>query len=314
MKWTRKALLQRVLSGTPKGDAIYGWGQEHFGRLKDYKVEGKVRAAKRMLRGLHDAGSGIEGKRTLEIGTGPIPVLPLLFWLSGHEECTTFDISKLLKPELVIEAARQLALLPSAAHGQWQSNKIASDYEAKRRMLGKLLEDRANASYLLKCCHIEYKAPVDFSQSNLSPESIDIVYSNTVLEHIPEQELHRVFAEAFRLLRPGGCMLHIIDLSDHFSHTDKAISSINFLQFSEQSYSKYQSRFLYQNRLREPFWRPLFINHGFNIAHWQRNVNERAMKDLGLLNIHRDFSHLTSEELCTSSICVVAQKLNCTLD
>jgi len=52
------------------------------------------------------------------------------------------------------------------------------------------------------------------STSDLAAQSIDVVVSNSVLEHVTD--LDSLNAELFRLLRPDGLMLHIVDYRDHF--------------------------------------------------------------------------------------------------
>jgi len=54
------------------------------------------------------------------------------------------------------------------------------------------------------------------SMGEFSPEladaSFDVVFSISVLEHVPGDRLAECFADMARLLRPGGRMLHAIDL------------------------------------------------------------------------------------------------------
>ncbi|HVQ38829.1 MAG TPA: hypothetical protein VMS31_14925, partial [Pyrinomonadaceae bacterium] len=114
--------------------------------------------------------------------------------------------------------------------------------------------------------------------------------------------------ECYRVIRPGGYMLHLIDLSDHFSHSDGSISTINFLQFSEAEFAKYNSRFLYQNRLREPRWRQIIEDHGFDIVLWQPHVNDKALSRLPVMTVDPAFKGFSPEELCVSSIHVIAQR------
>lgn len=45
----------------------------------------------------------------------------------------------------------------------------------------------------------------------LPDASFDIVYSISVIEHVPTVQLETVFADMARVLRPGGRMIHLID-------------------------------------------------------------------------------------------------------
>jgi ubiquinone/menaquinone biosynthesis C-methylase UbiE len=134
-----------------------------------------------------------------------------------------------------------------------------------------------------------------------------VVYSNTVLEHVPQSAIPGIFAEACRVLKPGGFLLHLIDMSDHFSHTDSSITSINFLTFSEKAFRRYNTQFLYQNRLRVTDWRRI-VEEGALIRVWQTNVNKKALEHLPYLRIGDSFKGLSPNDLCTSSVVVVAQK------
>ena len=43
----------------------------------------------------------------------------------------------------------------------------------------------------------------------------------------------------------------MVDYSDHFSHSDQTISSINFLRYSDDEWQRYAgNRYMYMNRLR----------------------------------------------------------------
>lgn len=133
------------------------------------------------------------------------------------------------------------------------------------------------------------------------------MYSNYVLGHVPENELRRLLKEAFRVIRPGGYTAHIIDLGDQFA-SDPAISSINFLLFSSEEFSKYNTKFCYQNRLRAPAYRQMLEEHGFEIGMWRAHVNENALQRLPHLTLHSDFADVPAEILCTTRILVLARR------
>ena len=108
MRWQTKAALQRLLAQVPGGSAVYGVGQQCFGGLRHYSIDGKVEQGTRMLRALAAAGENLDGRHAVEAGTGWAPVVPMLFWLHGLGSCDTYDITPLLKQRLVTESARQL--------------------------------------------------------------------------------------------------------------------------------------------------------------------------------------------------------------
>lgn len=52
----------------------------------------------------------------------------------------------------------------------------------------------------------------DPDSSSLPEEYFDCVYSASTLEHVPKEYLRPVWRHMDRLLKPGGCMLHAIDI------------------------------------------------------------------------------------------------------
>ena len=307
MKWTTKALIQRVLSSTPAGERIYYLGQKYAGGFRNFTIEDRVQQGVSLLKCLFEVGEDIEGRRTVEIGTGWTPIIPLLFWACGQWECDTYDITRLLKLSLVIETARQFAALAEREDVHLDTGRRA-EFESRVRSLHQSACDQADGYAILRNCNIRYHAPADASSTNLPDASVDLVYSNNVLEHVPREAVHRLFAEAYRILRPGGYMLHLIDPSDHFSHSDPSISAINFLQFSEEAFSKYNSRFIFQNRLRASTWYQIVQDHNFQISYWRTSIDEKAVQQLPSLKLDRAFSSMSAEDICSTAVWVVAKR------
>ena len=304
MRWTTKARIQRALSRTPGGEAIYYLGQRYVGGFRRFSIDSKVRQGLSLLECLSDLGETVKGRRAMELGTGWAPIVPTLFWLYGQEHCDTYDTSRLLKHAFVRETARQLSEMCAA--GQIQIDDL--DFEKRLRSLRDLAAQGKRGDELLCACGVDYHAPSSAAATMLADNSVDLVYSNTVLEHVPRGEVRQLFGEFHRILRSGGYMLHLIDVSDHFAHSDPSISSINFLQYSEDSFSRYNSRFIFQNRLRPEAWRKLISEHGFKIVYWKTKIDEGALSNLSKMRLDDAFADLSAEEICSGSIRVVAQK------
>jgi SAM-dependent methyltransferase len=82
--------------------------------------------------------------------------------------------------------------------------------------------------------------PIDFSNKN----SIDLVLSNSVLEHIPREDMPNLMKEIYFVQKPGGYFLHAVDFSSHgfggkgfgsiYSYSrSKGIKNLNLLRMSE---------------------------------------------------------------------------------
>ncbi|MCI0394003.1 MAG: methyltransferase domain-containing protein [Chloroflexi bacterium] len=307
MKWTTKALIQRTLAQLPAGQQVYYLGQRLGGGLRGFTVDGKVRQGLALMGAFQEAGETIAGRATVELGTGWAPVVPLLFWLYGQERCETFDVSRLLRHSLVVKSARQLAAMTGDSNSllaQWPGGAVQPE---RQRVLSDLVARKASGPEILQTCQVKYHAPGDTAATGLPAASTDVVYSNTVLEHVPLRELQRLFDEAGRILRPGGYMLHQIDPSDHFSHGDPSIPVLNFLQFSQNEFECYNSTLFYQNRLRAPFYYQLVQEHGFEIVYWTTDLNQKALAQLTSLAIDRAFAHFSPEELSGTGIRLVAR-------
>ena len=112
---------------------------------------------------------------------------------------------------------------------------------------------------------IYYKAPYDARNTHFLDKSIEACISTDTLEHIPESEIIAIFNELHRILKDGGIISAIIDYSDHYSHTDKNISLLNFLKFNEDEWGKYNHKYHYQNRLRHNEYINIFLKAGFSL-------------------------------------------------
>jgi hypothetical protein len=103
-------------------------------------------------------------------------------------------------------------------------------------------------------------------------------------------------------------MLHLIDTGDQFAAGDRSINSINFLQYSEKEFSKYNSAICFQNRLRPPTYLQIIKEHNFEILIYETQVDSRALRELPQMKIHSEFLNMTPEEICTKSVFVLAKK------
>jgi hypothetical protein len=112
---------------------------------------------------------------------------------------------------------------------------------------------------------IKYTAPVDAKGTHLESASMDICVSTDTLEHIPMNEIKEILQEIHRVLKLGGILSVKIDYSDHYSHTDETISSLNFLRYSDTEWMKHNHSYHYQNRLRHLEYKQLILSSGFEM-------------------------------------------------
>jgi SAM-dependent methyltransferase len=310
MRWTTKVLIQRVLSRTPGGRQLYYLGQRLGGQLRGLSAEAKVKAAVRYAELLASVGENLSGRRLLELGTGWVPVLPLVFWACGHESCETYDRVRLLRRRLLPTAARQVVDLARRADATALGRRLMKAGIDPNRVsaLADRLEKGATAESILETVRVRYHAPADARQTELPAGSMDVVFSNLVLQHVRAELLPGLMSEAQRVLRPHGYMLHSIDLSDMYAHSDATIPPVHFLRYSEEAYAKYNTCFCHQNRWRASSYEKLFRDNGFEIVEWQARVCAESQAAVQNLALHDDYRSLTPEDICTTSVWVLARK------
>jgi SAM-dependent methyltransferase len=166
-------------------------------------------------------------------------------------------------------------------------------------------------SQFLDLCRLEYIAPGDAANTRLPDQSIDFHTSYTVFEHIPLKALRQILEEGNRVMRKNGLFIHRIDYSDHFSHSDKSISAINFLRYSDEEWERYAgNRYMYMNRLRHDDFMTLFEAVGHRIVEAQPDLDQRSRQLLrsGDLPLNERFSSKPEEVLAIRGAWMITQK------
>lgn len=184
---------------------------------------------------------GATGK-VFEFGAGKS--LAQNLYLSGViEEQIVVDITPMIDIGLV-EIARKLLT---------KDAKLKSETEIAK------LQD-------LRMYGIQYRAPYDAANTEFESNSVDGCISTNTLEHIPKVNIVNLVNELFRILKEDGVVSARIDYSDHYSHTDKNISSLNFLKFDTNKWKKYNHKSHFQNRMRHYEFIEIFEKAGFIVV------------------------------------------------
>jgi ubiquinone/menaquinone biosynthesis C-methylase UbiE len=97
-----------------------------------------------------------------------------------------------------------------------------------------------------------------------SEASFDIVCSHTVFEHLRDATV--TVNETYRVLKPGGISVHVIDLQDHFFFGVENPRIFNCLRYSNRVWKAMTfNRSTFVNRLRYSDWIALFEEAGFAV-------------------------------------------------
>ena len=89
---------------------------------------------------------------------------------------------------------------------------------------------------LLAAAGIEYRAPEDADKLGLAARSVDIVYSNSVFEHVRPEYMAPILREAYRVLKDDGLMVHAIACNDHYAYFDPSVSFVHFLRYTDKQW------------------------------------------------------------------------------
>lgn len=85
-----------------------------------------------------------------------------------------------------------------------------------------------------------------------------------MLEHVPLDQL-RALLSSLRTITKG-TTTHRIDYSDHYARSDKSVSRLNFLRYSDDEWRPFNCGRQYVNRLRHSDYLRLFREAGFQIV------------------------------------------------
>lgn len=304
MNWWVKGLTQKVLSVLPGGVRVNDLLQRRYGGLRDFRrhVAGKVDDWAILASHMKELGIALAGLRYMEIGTGWLPTLPICYALSGAREVVSFDLTRHLDARLTFA---MVTLLES------QLSTIA---EAGGRPLVEVeaayaeLRGASTVGDLLRRAQIDYRAPANAAASRLPDGGVDVVFSNSVLEHVPPANIARMMRESRRVLRAGGLAIHSANCGDHYAYFDRNITAINYLTYPGRVWAFWDNWLLYQNRLRPVDFTRIAEEAGLEVVLQKTRPREDLLAALPRLRIAPEFRQYPPEELCCTSIDFVACK------
>ncbi len=153
------------------------------------------------------------------------------------------------------------------------------------------VEDFSSLKELLNITNAIYLSNGLSSLESISSNSVDLIWSHSVLEHIQKKDFIPVQKELKRILKKSGMASHNIDFQDHLNH------ALNNLRFSEDLWESnvFLKAGFYTNRIPAKSMHSIFQKVGFTIkkesfGKWPKMPTKRK-------NIHKDFDKYTDEEL-----------------
>ncbi len=313
MDWRIKGTIQKVLGYVPGGTRLHLLLQQRFGGLSRFEQECDVRVTDwtLMMRNLQKVRVPVEGAILLEIGSGWYPALPVCLGLAGAARVHTYDLVRHYDVRLTRALIERLARV----HAAKVADSAGRDREEVARRLAEYANLLAAGVELGQATGgvVDYHAPGDASDTGLPDASVDVVFSNNVLEHIPAPVLEACFREAYRILKPGGIVYHSVNCGDHYAYSDPEIDQVNYLQYSEAAWRRWDNEFLYQNRLRAFAFTDMARDAGFAIALDIPNTTEDRLHSVRRMRaedrLDPAFRDLPDEQLAITSLDFVGRKL-----
>jgi hypothetical protein len=226
----------------------------------------------------------------------------------GAGKTITIDLNPYLKAELVCECLQYMA------DNESQIRQLFGAELIERNLVELLALPRTcdfDLRAFLALCNIEYIAPGDAARTGLPCDSVDYFTSYTVFEHIPPPVLKGIVEEGNRITRFNGLFVHKIDYSDHFSHSDRSISPINFLQYSDSEWEKYAgNRYMYMNRMRHDDYLCLFESLGQCIVATEPDIDEHSIDLLkrGIIKVDKRFQDFSNDALGITDSWIISRK------
>ncbi len=301
MNWKIKALIQNLIAVLPGelSQKVYYFVQRNYGDLRSTNPIEHFNAAAKLIKIIKDRNGSAEGKVFLEIGTGRRLNIPLFLWLAGAGKIITVDLNNYLKKELIDEDIKYLL----------KNKNLAADYEAefpfyKERVevLAGYINEGKNLNDLLTMCSIEYRPNTDAAKLSGLEGKVDYFVSNTVLEHIPEQNLKEILKASSGYLNKEGLSIHFADYIDHFWYSDKSIEKINFLKYGDTAWNFIAgNKYMYMNRLRHSGYLRIINETGLTLIDASAELDEDLKEKIinKRITLNSKFSNLHHDDLAT---------------
>lgn len=182
------------------------------------------------------------GACILELGPGDSIVSSLVAFAHGAARTVLVDVGPY--------ACRDVSFYRRVSAQMSERNMAIPDLSGARCFEDVLAKSRA-----------EYFTAGLESLRAIPTESVDFLWSHSVLEHVRVEELSDLLGELRRILKPSGLSSHNVDYQDHLA------GALNNLRFSEQTWESalFASSGFYTNRVPAIAMHSLFRQVGFRV-------------------------------------------------
>ena len=155
---------------------------------------------------------------------------------------------------------------------------------------------------MLVICDARYLTQGLESFSSIETGTVDLIFSQAVLEHVRKDEFLDTMRECFRVLTLEGAASHRVDLKDHLG------GSANNLRFSSKYWESdwMSSSGFYTNRIRFKEMLSIFKKAGFNIE--ILNADKWNESPIARKNLAEEFREIDEDDLLISGFDVILKR------
>ncbi|MEP7311043.1 MAG: methyltransferase domain-containing protein [Pseudomonadota bacterium] len=304
MDWRVKGAIQKLLCVVPGGKRLNSRLQLRVGGLRRFESNVDTKVVNDWLvlvNHMRELAIPIQGRSFIEMGTGWYPTLPVCYAIAGAARCYTYDLNRLMDWPLTRRMLARLEQhLPRIATALNEDERVLRDRWAE-------FNASPTLDALLQRAGIEYLAPADVTRTQLAAGSIDVVFSNSVLEHVPPLIIGAFMEETRRVLKSGGVAIHSVNCGDHYTYFDPTVTQINYLRYSKAMWGLWNNDLQYQNRLRADDFLDCARRAGLNVILNLQRPRPELLKDFDYDRVAPEFRRYSREQLCTTSIDFVAR-------
>ena len=291
IKYYSWAIAQKILSNIPYGEKIYyGIGKKLQGNVKGRS--GPMQSALNLVK----VGLSLikENDTILDVGTGWYHHEPFLFYLSGNFKVYLFDIMD----------KAEINYIKNYLNGI--SDRLAEicdffeiSFDQARNKLDFLLSLNKK-SEIYETCNFHPVITKETDSLFLPENSIDLMISNCVLNHIPLSILKPELKMLKKILKTTGRMHFLVGHDDHWTFHDRSANMFQYYKYSDAFYKLFfETNFQFQNRLIKTEWEQLFEESGIKIIKYFPHQTEISLNEIKELRkvINIRFSDKSNDEL-----------------
>lgn len=305
--WLIKSALQNLISLCPNSENINTLWQKYVTHrfvLDKDRFEHKLGTCIRHLDNIKRfLIKDLQHSIVFELGTGWRPVVPVGFYLAGSQKIISVDIASFVNSKNICKTLEFYSIEDALKH------RIAFLDEKRFQSIKVLQRNCSGMSVdeLFAELNIDYRIE-DACKTGLANNSVDIIISNNVFEHISSDILHNILQEFRRIIKPAGIMSHYVDIRDHYAQFDKTITDYNYLKYNDRLWNALGNNKLhYQNRLRASEYQQLHQSAGFEICEVTNQAG--AIAELHSISIAKRFRCYSEQDLLTRNTWIVSRPL-----